>query len=255
MNNGDLSQVILAHQKQLSHKSLLAYIAIDSLAIEGRCDAYQPELAEMAGMSRRHLIRAVAELETIGLVRVKRHYDREQQKTKNTYFLLNYRPDQSDKRVTLPPDQSDKRVTLPPNNTSNKPKKEGNVTEESPMIHGCMMDDDKLKILDFIHGSNRQKCAEVLTVEQARRWREVKDFYDLHELWEPLLKLTKNPVGWIVRSIERGDEPPPLQLPMPEGQIDLSEFRSRGMSVDEIAAAGSSEGELGLNDQGLLVWR
>jgi hypothetical protein len=84
----NLTYVVLLHWKTLTSKALAAYAVLETMSPDGRqCDADQGDIAELAGMSDRHLRRAIKELEAIGLVEVAPLHDRKGYKARNRYIL------------------------------------------------------------------------------------------------------------------------------------------------------------------------
>jgi len=206
------------------------YQAIVALSTDGVCDANQRQIIQLAQISERHFRRILHDLEELGLIRTERHYHFRQRKTKNLYFILG-QPD------------------------SGSPVGGAIGLPESGMHACCMLHGEverkNWNLLDFLNEPERSLRAAQCAPDLVQAWRALKDFRDQNDLWGPLG--FKNPIGWINKELKEGHPPPPLQIPLPGGAIDLSvEFKSRGMTREEIEAqhparqAGFTLGEDGM---------
>lgn len=226
------------------------YRALVAMSKNGQCEVQQPELAELAGVSVRHLRRLVRELHEIGVIEVQPLRDRRGYKTKSRYILKSLEDTGSPLGFSPRGHWESSRDGL---KDSWSPLGPPRGLQESEHVN--MHDDDAinfkiLNLLDFFTEPGRSYCASKCTLEQAKAWRSLKDYYDTHELWEAV-GVTKNPIGWIYRMIELGHPPPAIQIPLPGAAADMSGFSSRGMTKEEIEAdhpmrqAGATLGEDG----------
>jgi len=249
-----LTRTILTHWQSLNKRAIAAYTALYSLAeadsLPGqmyiRCEAFQAELARAAGMGTRNFRRAVAELETLEIIRVERYYSPETRRTKNRYLLLDQIPttDQADTmESTYPLPQPDRMQSgYPSHQADNMESGRGGQPdrmESAMMIHD---DDDRiekeliLQQLDFLHEGERRKRAKQkhVTVAYARRWREWWERCDFGQL--------TNPAGFANEAIKKGHAPPQQQA-LPGGVLfDETDFvwsasmtETQGESQDEVA--------------------
>ena len=231
------------------------YQAIVALSKDGQCDAKQEQLTKLAEVSERHLRRIVRELTHMGLIEVVRVWDNRIGKVHNRYFIL-WQPDSGSPvgrgATGLLESGWSGATGLPESGWGGQPDSGSPVGRNmyEDMMHEEEINFKKLDFLDFFSEPGRSYRAKNCTLEQAQAWRSVKDFYDTHDLWQPLG--ISNPIGWIYRMMELGQPPPALQIPLPESSIDLSPFTSRGMTQDEIQAKLSSDGAT-LGPDG--IWR
>jgi hypothetical protein len=121
---------------------------------------------------------------------------------------------------------------------------------DSCMLHGEVKQKNWL-LLDFLAEPERSLRAAECPPDLVAAWRELKDFRDQNELWAAMG--FTNPPGFINSELKARKWPPPLQMPLPGGSVDLSEFKSRGMTREEIQVQlGPADGAT-LGEDG--VWR
>jgi hypothetical protein len=117
------------------------------------------------------------------------------------------------------------------------------------MLHG-EIERKNWFLLDFLNEPERSHRATACSLELVQAWRDLKEFRDQNELWTGLG--FTNPAGWINNQLKDQKWPPPLQMPLPGGSLDLSDFQSRGQTRQEIesqhpaAQTGFTLGEDGL---------
>jgi len=204
--------------------------AIDQRIAQAQADVKQATVAQLAGVSVRHMHRLIEQLQSMGILEFYSLKDRRGYRAKTRFILKSLNDSRS-------------HLGQPPNG----------LPESEHVLKHVMHDDglEILKFLDFLTEPARSFCAARCTLSVAEQWRQYKDFNDTHELWEAL-GINKNPVGWIYRMIEAGHPPPALQIPMPGGSLDIP-FASRGMTRAEIQESRSPTDGAILGDDG--IWR
>lgn len=207
--------------------------AIQALAVDGI--ATQAEIMRITGVSERNLRRLIGELIQMQIIQTHR--------TPNHYGAsprFHYRPSQKLPDSSWPPVEKlpdsmsplDKKLPAkywPVVETSGQDLA-GSRPADGLMIHEHDMinqnDDMKevLTLLNFIAGKNLTLCAERCTPERARQARALFDYCEENDAWaEYGVRDHKKRVGWLVRLLKNGSPiPPPRQMPLPAGAVDLT---------------------------------
>lgn len=205
---------------------LTVYQAIVKLSPTGQADLLQDEIAEQAGLSLRHTIRALNVLKKENWLQIGRGRSRYGRQEKNRYTPL----------VILT--QSDM-VSHSGGFQNDSVSHSGNAlystekNQNDSVSHTCMNDDDDLKnnrkrlwhLLDFLHEGERRKRSREkhCTLTFAQKWREWWDRAEFGTL--------ENPAGWANLQMRQGIEPP-QQMPLPGGALPVEPVQS-WFTVDE----------------------
>jgi hypothetical protein len=233
----------------LSKKALAVLEVIEELSGAGFCSGIsQQELADSAGMSKRHFIRAMKELEEkFHLTVIHRR------RAGNIYIPRN--GGISDKKSHLLGGISDKKSHLLGGISDKKSHLLGGISDKkshlslgiSDIAHhalkACMHAEEIEEILHWIGEATRKELVglEHVTLDYAQ---QVTDFYEqgvFPDHWD-------NPVGVLIRIMRRNEKLPSFQMQLPD-QAD--EFTSRGKGRGEIQAERGDLGTLGPDG----IWR
>ena len=244
-------------QANKADKGLAVYNALVALSdpSSGWCNHRQVEIAAQAGMSTRHLRRAMTELETLSLINIKRVYDVQERKTRNAYFLPHLAAAGQMTGLNASPSLSAQKEAMMSGHSAGKAGVNGQhgvlaLTQKAAQADGmvsAMMHDDeydqpedqkpraKTPHLAFIHEGERQaRLAQPHgTPEYLQAWDEWFAAGQFGRL--------RNPAGWANSQIKKGYWPPPIT---PTLLSDFSSLAAPEYRDDGEVGAASQEEEL-----------
>lgn len=258
--NGPVSPILKYHHL-LTQRAIVAYLALASLSDEGGyCEKPQAEIAAVASISTRHLRRGLRDLEEICLIQTTTSYSRTKRRKRNVYRLTaesEWSSDHSDNMESdLSPDHSDNmesdspptiRTTWSPIGADHSDNMESE--HDHDMIHEGKLEKEIVNyLLRWVDQPTRGRLARLEHVTPDYALRVTNYFYQgIYPKW-----VEKNPAGWLIRIMENGDEPPAVQMELPEETLESTFFRSRGLSSQEIEADARLPGSRLGNDG---IWR
>lgn len=217
----------------MQHPLSRADLRIYKVRLEMGSDPPQAAIAARVGCTVLTVKRAESKLESCGLLKITRFYDRRGQKTVNAYDFLDFDPTGTSfsvasqtkvsELIPCPPDQSIRVDTLP---LETGPKQGHNGAKYQDCYPMMNHDDEKEKIekemfelLDFLDLSERVKRIREshCTLAYCRAWRSWWDCRDEGRF--------TNAAGYVNSEMREGRWPS-AQLPLRESALDLSELQN-----------------------------